>query len=221
MDDGLYILNPVHTHNDFALSYNRNDDDFELVQLDANLVRRSTFYLHKMANHNSHEIHCAVEDKSLRATAGGIDLGKGDSDASRSYRWNITPSTAGQGGYDITNVSKSKQKLKSKGPPPLIVGGVPVPFPDYTGPWHLIQLDVGKQNQDQGDDSQEDKSDDSQDDGDSTDGSPSDNAREIFREALKLIKFACTDTWTERTADEQESYVQLFKKFGRDRGVYP
>ncbi len=90
IDDGLYMLNLVHTSDNYILSYDENNDQLTTVRIDAKLARRSVWYIHKMANHDSHEIHLPIEDRSLRGTSGGIDLASGDSDANSRYRWNFT-----------------------------------------------------------------------------------------------------------------------------------
>ncbi len=73
-----------------------------------------------------------------------------------------------------------------------------------------------KQNQDGGDDNKSDGN-----DGNSSNGGRDNNtAEEVFREGLKMLKFACTDKWlTENGDDYRQSYVDLFEKFGRDKGL--
>ncbi|KAK0712349.1 hypothetical protein B0T26DRAFT_676824 [Lasiosphaeria miniovina] len=206
-EDGLYLIGASHTHQNHVISYDDTNNEFQLTHLDEDLVRRSTFYIHHMAEHASYEIHNTHLDKSLTSSSGGAaQTGDGDSDEHGNYRWSISRSSSG--GRTIANSAHSSRKLTAKGPVLVMKGGGTTPFPDYPGPWDLIRLDVGQQNQD-GEDKLQGKSAQEW----------FDIAQEVFNEGLKLVDFACSDTWTERTAEQQESYVDLFKKFGEDKGL--
>ncbi|OCT47084.1 hypothetical protein CLCR_02601 [Cladophialophora carrionii] len=206
--DGLYLICPTTARTNTVLSYDTTSDQIGLTDLDASLVPRSTFYIHKLANHDAYEIHNTHENKSLRASSSGMDIGRGDSDEHRSYRWKISHSSSG--GYKITNVSHTSQRLTAKDILDLNQGGTVQIGTPYHGPWDLLRIDapVSKQNQDGAD---------------VLEGKSAKEwrkvAQKIFKEGLKTIEFACADTWTERTADEQESYADLFRKYGEDAGL--
>jgi len=182
IDDGLYLISQAAR---VILSYDNSAKQLTSLDLgadtalDANSVRGSVWYIHKMTNHNSHEIHLAALDKSLRATAGGADLASGDSDTDARYRWNFTKDTAG--GWDITNVHDNSQQLTSVAGP-IIVGRTLIPS-TFAGPWNLTRLDEGKQNQDGGEDSRsnEDNPDDDKNSVDSEGNSSDESIKNIIK----------------------------------------